>query len=93
MKKVIVVLILAGLIQGSAFASDSKTADYERLKEYKRAQRELKAKEKADPSVKKESGFWAREASRSGFAGTGSMFSNAVSSVVPLDKPNSRKKA
>lgn len=94
MKKMIAVLVLAVLIQSAAFASTQSAADYEELKAYKKAQREKKAQEKANlPSGGQKQGFWAREASRSGFAGTGAMFSNAIFTAVPLNKPNSGKKA
>lgn len=87
MKKIVMILALVMLVQGVASAE----TDRERLIAYKKQQRELKEREKANPSPKAK-GFWAREASRSGLAGTGAMLTGAVSSVVPLDKPNSRKK-
>ncbi len=88
MKKIVLVLALVVLVQSVAFAE----TDRERLIAYKKEQRELKEREKANPSPKAK-GFWAREASRSGFAGTGAMLTSAVFSVVPLDKPNSKKKS
>ena len=88
MKKIILFLALTVLVQSAAFAE----TDRERLIAYKKQQRELKEREKANPSPKAK-GFWAREASRSGFAGTGAMLSGAVFSVVPLDKPNSKRES
>lgn len=72
------------------------TPEYEKLAAYKKAQfaerqAEKEAEAKGTPSTAKKPGFWQKEAERSGFAGTGAMFGNAISSVVPLDKPNSRK--
>ena len=74
---------------GFAAAAQPGTPEYEKLKEYKKAQREQKNAPAA--STAGEKGFWQKEAERSGFAGTAAMFGNAVSTVVPLDKPNSRK--
>ena len=91
MKRWIAILALAVFAaQGTALAAERGTAEYERLKEMKKARREEKAREQANPGSK-EKGFWAKEAERSGFAGTGAMFRNAVFKVVPLDQPNSRK--
>lgn len=73
-----------------ALAADRGSAEYQRLVEVKRAQREKKAAAKAQ-GLPAEKNFWQREASRSGLAGTAAMFGNVVSGVVPLDKPNSRK--
>ena len=69
-----------------AIAATPGTPEYEKLKEYKKAQREKKSS--SSPSPK---GFWQKEADRSGFAGTAAMFGDVITSVVPLDKPNSRK--
>ena len=90
MKKLIAILMLLALTEGSAFAAQRGTPEYEKLKEMKKANRELKMRTKAEPSAKAK-GFWEREAERSGFAGTGAMFSNALSHALPLDAPNSRK--
>ncbi len=92
MKKITAVLVGILLAQGAAFAADPGTPEYQRIAEYKKQQRELHEKEKANPNPNKGQGFWAREASRSGFAGTGAMLSGAVGNVIPLDKPNSGKK-
>ena len=95
MKKAVVFLLLfSALSVPSVFAAERGTAEYERLKEVKKAQREKREHEKkaaADPSVPREKSFWQKEAERSGFAGTGAMFSNAVAAAIPLDRPNSRK--
>ena len=92
MKKItlffLTVLFLFGFF-GFAAAAQPGTPEYEKLKEYKKTQREKKSAPAA--STAGEKGFWQKEAERSGFAGTAAMFGNAVSSVVPLDKPNSRK--
>ena len=82
-----------------AFAVQRGTPEYQKMIEVKKAQREKREAKKAVEKTAVESGtagpkkpgFWQREAARSGFAGTGAMFGNAVHSVVPLDKPNSRK--
>lgn len=94
MKKVLTAvftLILLAGFSAPAFSAPRGTAEYERVKELKRAKREAKAHEKALPKSEKPKGFWQREAERSGFAGTGAMFSNAVFNAVPLERPNSRK--
>ena len=97
MKKIVgVVSLMLFVAQGLALASAQPgTPEYEKLKEYKRAQREKKSvQEKAQASgAPAEKSFWQKEAERSGLAGTAAMFGNAVSGVVPLDKPNSRKNA
>ncbi len=90
MKKIIALFVFAVLFQGAAVAAPERgTPEYDKLKEYKKTQREQREREKADPSVKKP-GFWAREGSRSGLTGTGNMFGNMIGSVVPGDKPGSR---
>ena len=90
MKKIqivfLMILFLSNLL-GFAAAAQPGTPEYEKLKEYKRAQRE----KKNTPATAGEKGFWQKEAERSGFAGTAAMFGNAVAGVVPLEKPNSRK--
>lgn len=83
-----VLLVVLFLTQGAsvAFAAKRGTPEYEKLKEYKKTQKERKAN--PSPNAK---GFWQREAERSGFAGTAAMVSNAIGDAIPLDKPNSRK--
>ena len=94
MKKFIAILMFLVFAQATVFAAAPGTPEYEKIKAYKTAQREKKAQEKAaekvNPSVKKDT-FWSREASRSGFAGTGAMFSNAIFNTIPLAKPGSGK--
>ena len=82
-------LFLFGFL-GFAAAAQPGTPEYEKMKEYKKAQREKKSVATTSTTAG-EKGFWQKEAERSGFAGTAAMFGNAVSGVVPLDKPNSRK--
>ena len=95
MKKWIVMLMVGVILTGgSALAVPRGTPEYEQLKEYKRkqhAEREQKKVQENSGQAPKEKNFWQREAERSGFAGTGAMFSNALANAVPLDKPNSRK--
>ena len=90
MKKIqivfLVILFLSNLL-GFAAAAQPGTPEYEKLKEYKKNQRE----HRTNPATVGEKGFWQKEAERSGFAGTAAMFGNAVAAVAPLDKPNSRK--
>ncbi len=74
MKKMMLILALAVLATTAAYAAEPGSAEYKRVAEYKKAQRELKTRAKAEPSPKAK-GFWAREASRSGLAGTGAMLS------------------
>ena len=90
MKKLTAVVISLLLAQGIALAAERGTPEYEKLKEYKKTQKAQKEAEKANPQPKAK-GFWAREAERSGFAGTGAMFSNGIARVVPLDKPKAWK--
>ena len=73
MKKMMLVLALAVLVTSAAYAAEPGSAEYKKLSEYKKAQRELKTREKANPSSNAK-GFWAREGERSGFSGTGQMF-------------------
>ncbi|OIO37643.1 MAG: hypothetical protein AUJ72_04145 [Candidatus Omnitrophica bacterium CG1_02_46_14] len=80
-------LCLLANFAGFALAAKPGTPEYQKLKEYKKTERE----KKNTPSTLKEKGFWQKEAERSGFAGTAAMFTNAVSNAIPLDKPNSRK--
>jgi hypothetical protein len=75
---------------GISFAIPRGTPEYEKMKEYKRQQRELKNNPTARPQGQA-SGFWAREASRSGLAGTAAMFGGVLSSAIPLEKPNARR--
>lgn len=83
-------LTAALLVQGAAIAAERGTPEYEKLKELKRQRREEKSQRKTT-GAPKEKNFFQREAERSGLAGTGAMFTNAVTGLVPLDKPNSRK--
>ena len=90
MKKVAAILVVGLLAQGTAFAAARGTAEYEQLKAYKKMKREQKANGPIE-AAPKEKGFWQREAERSGFAGTGAMLTNTVTSVLPFDKLNSGK--
>ena len=89
MKKIqivfLVILFLSNLL--SLASAQPGTPEYEKLKEYKKTQRE----HRKNPAAGSEKGFWQKEADRSGFAGTAAMFGNAVAGAVPLEKPNSRK--
>jgi hypothetical protein len=90
MKKIqmaFLVTVLLSNISTFAIAAQPGTSEYEKLKEYKKTQRE----KRNNPAAAGEKGFWQKEAERSGFAGTAAMFGNAVTGVIPLDKPNSRK--
>lgn len=89
MKKIVALFAFILLLQGAAVAAERGTPEYEKLKEYKKAQRAQREREKADPSIKKP-GFWAREGSRSGLTGTKNMFGSMIGSVIPGDKPGSR---
>ena len=85
-KKLVVFIFAVLLCQGlTAYAAPRGTAEYEKMKAYKKAQHE---KKKLGPAEK---GFWQREAERSGLAGTAAMIVNVPGSIIPLDKPNSRK--
>ena len=77
----VMMVLLAGL-SVPVSAAERGTPEYEKMKAYKQAQRQKKDTEKTNPSEKPK-GFWQKEAERSGFAGTGAMFGNAISGVVP----------
>ena len=87
---IVVAVLLGSFGMGEA---KEKGAEYEKLAAYKKAQREKKEQEAQMPQENKAKGFWQREAERSGFAGTGAMFGNAITGLIPLDKPNSRKES
>ena len=94
MKKWAAVVVMFVFAQIPAMAAEKGTPGYEAMKAYKvkqRAEREQRKAEEKTGQAPKEKGFWQREAERSGFAGTGAMFTHALSSAVPLDKPNSKK--
>lgn len=55
--------------QGNAFAIAHDSPEYEKMREYKRQQREKRELEKVNPQTA-EKGFWQKEAERSGLAGT-----------------------
>ena len=91
MKRATVVLFFVLFLFQSispAFAVQRGTPEYEKMKEYKKTQREKKDNPKPQGEAE---GFWTREAKRSGFAGTAAMFGNTITGAIPLDKPNSRK--
>ena len=93
MKKSLAVFLLLVLAAGPALAAQRGTAEYEKLKEYKKKKHEEKVAASAEGAAPKEKGFWQREGERSGFTGTGAMFTRGVSSAFPFEKPNSRKEA
>ena len=74
----LVVLISAS----SAMAAERGTPEYERLKEYKKAQREGKGTPGA-ASGKKAPGFWEKEGERSGLGSTGSNVGNFFRNLNP----------
>lgn len=78
------------LASETVFAAQRGTPEYEQMKEYKRQQREKKANRANEPQGEAK-GFWAKEASRSGLAGTAAMFGGAIGAAVPFEKPNARK--
>ena len=73
---------------GVALAIPRGTPEYEKMKEYKRLQREKKKDPQPQGQAK---GFWQKEAERSGFAGTAAMFGGVLGNAIPFEKPNSRK--
>ncbi len=76
MKRLVMLVIVAicFLTLEPAFAAQRGTPEYEKLKEYKKSQRE----KEASATAPAEKNFWQREAERSGLAGTAAMFSNPV---------------
>ena len=77
----LVVFLLSGF-SGSVLAAQRGTPEYEKMKEYKKAQRE----KKNEPATPTEKNFWQKEAERSGLAGTAAMFGGAVACVIPGDQ-------
>ena len=61
----LMVLCLSDFL-GLAMAAQPGTPEYEKMKEYKKAQRE----KRNNPATVGEKNFWQKEAERSGFAGT-----------------------
>ena len=87
MKRIIGLWVGLFLLQGAtlAYASQPGTPEYEKMKEYKKSQREKKA---AGPVEKN---FFQKEAERSGLAGSVMAVGHIAGSVVPLEKPNANK--
>lgn len=89
--------ILIGIlsVQGvsAAWAMERGTPEYEKMKEYKRQQREKRLAMKTDPEAARseEPSFWQKEAARSGLAGTAAMFGGVITNAVPFSKPGSAK--
>lgn len=88
--RVLTLAILMTLLAGVSWSAEPGTAEYKKMADYKKAQREKKAAAKTQ-GVPEEKNFWQKEAERSGFTGTAAMFGNAIGGVIPVDKPNSRK--
>ena len=65
MKRILGILTVLFLLQPATFAGAAQrgTAEYEKMKEYKKAQREKKSSGPAEKN------FWQKEAERSGLAG------------------------
>lgn len=80
------------LLAVPALAAQPGTPEYTKLVELKKAQRAAREAEKANPGQKAK-GFWQKEAERSGFAGTGAMFTNAIGGAIPLQKPKAWQKS
>lgn len=101
MKKAFALALFLALFCGSfAFAAERGTAEYERLKEYKRAQREEREAQKANPEAgaRKGKSFWQKEGERSGLGGTGSRIRGIFKDLNPMpflkeqqEKYNARK--
>ena len=87
MKKIsmIVAVLVAIAIAAPAYAAKKGTPEYEKMVAIKKAQREAREAEKTNPSAKGK-GFWAREAERSGFAGTAAMVGNVTKRILPEGK-------
>lgn len=97
MKRILAIAVSIVLLGTTAsYAAQRGTAEYDQLVELKKQQRAERQKrreeEKTNPQAKPKS-FWQKEAERSGFAGTGAMFSNAVFNSVPVARPNSGKES
>jgi ABC-type tungstate transport system permease subunit len=88
MKKNISILSVLILSSAQAFAAAAPgTPEYEKMKEYKAAQRKAREDRKAGVAAgteKKEPGFWDREAERSGFAQTGQGMGSVFKNLNPV---------
>ncbi|MBI2095048.1 MAG: hypothetical protein HYT89_02650 [Candidatus Omnitrophica bacterium] len=85
MKKAIGMLIFAVfLLQGAgiAFAAERGTPEYERLKEYKRVQREKRMNERKDSGANG-SAFWSQELERSGLKEVGPKVGRFLKNLNP----------
>lgn len=82
MKKTIGLVLISLFLGGAtAIAAERGTPEYEKLKEYKKAQREKKASgvsEKTGPT------FWDREAERSGLNRVNPNFSGFIKALNPI---------
>jgi hypothetical protein len=86
MKKALRLFVLAlFLFQGveAAWAVERGTAEYERLKEYKRMQREKRASGQQHGPSSKGPGFWDKEAVRSGLSDVKQNTANFFKKINP----------
>ena len=90
MKKIaLLVFVALASLEICAWAATPGTPEYDRLKEFKKVQRQQREAAAKDPA-KAEKSFWQKEAERSGFAGTGAMFGNAIGGVLPKGKKDAK---
>ena len=93
MKKVISLLVTVLFLTGSfglALAAQRGTPEYEKLKEFKKAQRVKKETTPATASAVSE--FWKKEGERSGFSQTGASISNFFQNLNPTPFLNEKEK-
>lgn len=88
MKKTALIMIALGLTLSAASAHAGNNGV---LQSNPAAGQENKKVRKADPSSNAK-GFWAREAERSGFAGTAQMIGKGLGNATPFGAANSGKK-
>ena len=85
MKKVVSMLVFALFVsQGFVFAAEKGTPEYEKMKEYKKAQREARAKVASEPAGNNGPTFWDREGERSGLNQFGPSVSKFIQNLNPV---------
>ncbi len=88
----IAAIAAVSLVASPAYAVSKNSPEYQRLVELKKKQRAERDAERANPSAKAK-GFWAKEADRSGLAGTGAMLKNVATApgrILPDGKDSSK---
>ncbi len=82
---IVSVLFLSGLVP--AFSAEPGSPEYQKMKEYKAAQRKAREAQEANGggnTVKKAPGFWDREGERSGLTQTGQGMGSFFKNINPV---------